>query len=215
MALLRPTCIQAFWVLQQVIIKEQTSDSPMVEMPNMVCGDAGHEGRVTGLALLPDWILASVSHDRTIRLWDLHTFKPLKTVKDAHETALQGIHYSPDMDELVTFAMDNFAYVWDAVRLSAKYALVGHSAEITQVWSLHLHMTRRGVPIPLGSDCLRKRGLLCANKTFLWGSCGVPLCRISMTSSQTSEPVLAAVVHQGMMCLVLACGYAATAWAHH
>ena len=50
---------------------------------------AGHEGKVTGLALLPDWTLASVSHDRTIRLWDLHTFKLMKTVKDAHESPLQ------------------------------------------------------------------------------------------------------------------------------
>ncbi|KAL3157712.1 hypothetical protein ABBQ32_012143 [Trebouxia sp. C0010 RCD-2024] len=91
-----------------------------------------HEGRVTGLALLPDWALASVSHDRSIRLWDLHTFKPLKMVRDAHETGLQGIDYSPDRDELVTWAMDNFAYVWDAVRLTTKYALVGHSAEVTQ-----------------------------------------------------------------------------------
>lgn len=94
---------------------------------------AGHEGRVTGLALLPDWTLASVSHDRTLRLWDLHTFKLLKTVKDAHETGLQGVDYSPDREELVTFAMDNFAYVWDAVSLTTKYALVGHSAEVTQV----------------------------------------------------------------------------------
>ena len=50
---------------------------------------AGHEGKVTGLALLPDWTLASVSRDRTIRLWDLHTFKLMKTVKDAHESPLQ------------------------------------------------------------------------------------------------------------------------------
>lgn len=96
---------------------------------------------MTGLALLPDWTLASVSHDRTIRLWDLHTFKPLQMVKDAHETGLQGIDYSPDRDELVTFAMDNFAYVWDAVRLTTKYALVGHSAEVTQVgWLCAWHV---------------------------------------------------------------------------
>ena len=55
----------------------------------MLAWNAGHEGKVTGLALMPDWTLASVSHDRTIRLWDLHTFKLLRTVRDAHETPLQ------------------------------------------------------------------------------------------------------------------------------
>ena len=98
---------------------------------------------MTGLALLPDWTLASVSHDRTIRLWDLHTFRLLKTVKDAHETPLQGIDYSPHREEFVTWAMDNFAYVWDAVTLSTKYALVGHSAEVTQV--SHCHATLVGI----------------------------------------------------------------------
>lgn len=88
---------------------------------------------MTGLALLPDWTLASVSHDRTIRLWDLHTFRLISTVQDAHATSLQGIDYSPDTNEIVTYAMDNLAYVWDAVRLQAQYALVGHTAEVTQV----------------------------------------------------------------------------------
>lgn len=51
--------------------------------------------------------------------------------------ALQGIDYNPDANELVTFAMDNFAYVWDGVRLEALYALVGHTAEVTQVCHTH------------------------------------------------------------------------------
>ncbi len=57
----------------------------------------------------------------------------MKTVKDAHETPLQGIDYSSSKEEFVTWAMDNFAYVWDAVTLDTKYALVGHTAEVTQV----------------------------------------------------------------------------------
>ena len=69
---------------------------------------AGHEGKVTGLALLPDWTLASVSHDRTIRLWDLHTFKLMKTVKDAHESPLQVrqhcLHISQTIGLLVKIA---------------------------------------------------------------------------------------------------------------
>ena len=32
--------------------------------------------------------------------------------------------------------MDNLAYVWDAVRLQARYALLGHTAEVTQVFHL-------------------------------------------------------------------------------
>ena len=51
---------------------------------------AGHGHRVTGLCLLPPGnVLASVSHDRCLRLWDLQTFRLIKTVKDAHETPLQ------------------------------------------------------------------------------------------------------------------------------
>lgn len=50
---------------------------------------AGHGSRVTGLALMANMMLASVSHDRCLRIWDLRTFRAVKTVKEAHETPLQ------------------------------------------------------------------------------------------------------------------------------
>ncbi|KAK9811558.1 hypothetical protein WJX72_005843 [[Myrmecia] bisecta] len=101
-----------------------------VPLPDVVLG---HDARVTGLAILKDWVLASISHDQTIRLWDLHTLKLMKTVPDAHETPLQCISYCAERDEFATCAMDTFAYVWDAVTVRVKHALTGHSGEVNQV----------------------------------------------------------------------------------
>ncbi len=36
-----------------------------------------HEGRVSGLALLKGNLLASISFDKTLRIWDLTTMKPV------------------------------------------------------------------------------------------------------------------------------------------
>jgi WD40 repeat protein len=35
----------------------------------------GHQGKVSGLAELPDHLLLSCSDDRTLRVWDLGTMK--------------------------------------------------------------------------------------------------------------------------------------------
>lgn len=53
-----------------------------------------HEGRVTGLVLLKNSLLASISFDRTIRIWDLTNMKPVSVVANAHETPLQCIEYA-------------------------------------------------------------------------------------------------------------------------
>lgn len=41
----------------------------------MTC--AGHEGKVTGIVLLPNQLLLSGSEDRSLRVWDLKTMKQL------------------------------------------------------------------------------------------------------------------------------------------
>lgn len=53
-----------------------------------------HEARVTGLVLLKNNVLASISFDRTIRLWDLSNMKPLTVVHNAHDTPIQCIEYA-------------------------------------------------------------------------------------------------------------------------
>jgi WD40 repeat protein len=38
-----------------------------------------HEARVTGLAVMKNFMLASISFDRTLRIWDLTTMKPVRS----------------------------------------------------------------------------------------------------------------------------------------
>ena len=50
-----------------------------------------HEARVTGLALLKNKMLASISYDRSIRIWDLTTMKPVAVSGEGGgERASQG-----------------------------------------------------------------------------------------------------------------------------
>lgn len=52
------------------------------QQPWFWCVAAGHEGKVTGLVLLPNDLVLSCSEDRSLRVWDLKTMKQLH-VSDA------------------------------------------------------------------------------------------------------------------------------------
>jgi len=78
-----------------------------------------HEARVSGLALLKNRLMASISYDKTIRIWDLTTMKPVHVVQDAHDTPLQCIEYCAERDELATCAMGNKVRVWDVRKPAA------------------------------------------------------------------------------------------------
>lgn len=60
------------------------------EVPLPTCF-SDHEARVTGLALLGNNILASISFDKTLRTWDLTTMKPLSVSKEQEAAGRRGV----------------------------------------------------------------------------------------------------------------------------
>lgn len=59
----------------------------------LCCSPTGHEGKVTGLVLLPNELVLSCSEDRTLRVWDL------KTMKQLHVSALAARHIQHEVEE--------------------------------------------------------------------------------------------------------------------
>mmetsp|Transcript_26880 Transcript_26880/g.86343 ORF Transcript_26880/g.86343 Transcript_26880/m.86343 type:complete len:403 (-) Transcript_26880:37-1245(-) len=94
----------------------------------------GHEGRVTGLACCSEYMLASISHDMSIRYWDLHTKQRhvIKVVDRAHDSPLQCIEYCDAREEIATCASETKVKVWCAFNHTLKTTLTGHTGVVTQ-----------------------------------------------------------------------------------
>mmetsp|Transcript_348 Transcript_348/g.594 ORF Transcript_348/g.594 Transcript_348/m.594 type:complete len:555 (+) Transcript_348:210-1874(+) len=97
----------------------------------------GHEGRITGLACCSDQVLASVSHDKSIRFWDLHTRHEIDVVERAHDTPIHHMEYCEKNEEIATAASEPIVKIWCALKHSLKLVLTPHLADVTQV-GLHL-----------------------------------------------------------------------------
>jgi eukaryotic-like serine/threonine-protein kinase len=70
--------------------------------------------RITGASFSPDgfWV-ATVSENKTARLWDATTGKP-QVIFKGHEGKVVQAAFSPDGQRLVTASEDNTARIWDA-----------------------------------------------------------------------------------------------------
>jgi RNA polymerase sigma factor (sigma-70 family) len=82
----------------------------------------GHTGDVHGAAFSPEGkTLATVSEDRTVRLWDTATHKELATYK-GHTDGVVSVAFSPDGRTLATGGKDSAVRLWDVTtgRLTRK-----------------------------------------------------------------------------------------------
>ncbi|WP_211178464.1 nSTAND1 domain-containing NTPase [Brasilonema octagenarum] len=81
-----------------------------VAAPNTL---GGHANWVNGISFSPDGkMLASVSNDSTVKLWDTSTSKEIKTLT-GHTNAVNGISFSPDGKMLASVSNDSTVKLWD------------------------------------------------------------------------------------------------------
>jgi WD40 repeat protein len=74
---------------------------------------AGHEDRVQDVAWSPDGTrIASVSRDRTVRLWDPDTAAQIAVV-GVHADWANGLSWHPDGSRLATASRDRTVRIWD------------------------------------------------------------------------------------------------------
>ncbi|ODG99476.1 hypothetical protein A4S05_37535 [Nostoc sp. KVJ20] len=74
----------------------------------------GHSDAVRGVAFSPDGkTIASVSSDKTVKLWNAATGKEISTLK-GHSDAVWGVAFSPDGKTIASASLDKSVKLWNA-----------------------------------------------------------------------------------------------------
>ncbi|KAG9030691.1 hypothetical protein FRB95_003652 [Tulasnella sp. JGI-2019a] len=92
-----------------------------------------HSGYVTCLAVTPDGrTIASGSHDRALRLWDVRTGAPIGGPLHGHTGGVTCVSWSPNGKVLLSGSDDNTLRLWDGeIGVTIGGALVDHTGGIT------------------------------------------------------------------------------------
>jgi WD40 repeat protein len=101
--------------LDKLVVTESTKTaSSSYVLPNKLSHTlVGHRSNVLPVAFSPDGNkVASGSKDKTIKLWNVSTGKPLQTLSD-HRDKVQSVAFSPNGAILASGSEDNTIKLWD------------------------------------------------------------------------------------------------------
>ena len=85
---------------------------------------------ISSIALSPDNnLLASVSRDKYLRLYDIHTGEMLHTRK-AHDASIRSVSFSPDCVHLATGSRDGVIKIWEKTLRKSPIVFQGHNGQV-------------------------------------------------------------------------------------